>query len=79
MLQHMIAHFLVECLHLQRTKLLQQVFRYIGDDATHYEGPGLTINDQGGVLPEISIPILVGILEGYSEGICVFGISHHTQ
>ena len=52
-----------ECLHLQHTKLVQQVARYIQDDTTHYGGSSPTINDQGGLLPEISIPVLVGILD----------------
>lgn len=73
MLQHIIAHFLYEkfveqrifeeCLHLQHTKLVQLVVRYIQDDTTHYRGSSPTIYDQGGLLPEISIPILVGILD----------------
>ena len=33
------------------------------DDVTHYGGPSLTLTDQRVLLPEISNPLRVGILE----------------
>lgn len=57
---------LKESLYLQRTKLLQQVVKYIRDDTTHYRGPSPTLKDPRGLFTQTSNPLLVGILDKHA-------------
>ena len=83
MLQHSIVHFFhmnnslskdvlkkVFTCNLQTwaNQLMQQVALYIRDDTTHYRGTSPTLKDQCGLLPDISNPLLLGILKKSAIG-----------
>ena len=42
---------------------MQRVFLYVQDDTTYYRGPIPILKDQRGLLPEVSNPLLVDILD----------------